>query len=62
MNTSAYDLLCDGNRDCPVDIDEGDQSSQGGRSFNPTLLCCELLHNYTCLCMNSSYKNTCRCA
>ncbi len=42
-NISAYDLLCDRNRDCPVDIDEGDLGNRGGESFNPTLICCELL-------------------
>ena len=41
---SAYDLLCDGVSDCPIDIDEGDLGIFGGQSFNPTLLCCELLN------------------
>ena len=40
---SPYELLCDGISDCPVDIDEGDQASQGGNNFNPTLLCREIL-------------------
>lgn len=42
-NGSAYDLLCDGVSNCPIDIDEGDLGILGGQSFNPTLFCCELL-------------------
>ena len=47
-NVSAYELLCDENRDCPVDIDEGDMGNRGGESFNPTLICSELInvHNH----------------
>ena len=43
-NTQAYKLLCDGTRNCPVDIDEGNQGNRGGQSFNPTLMCCEYSH------------------
>ena len=42
-NVSAYELLCDGDRYCPVDIDEGNRGNRGGQSFNPTLICSKLI-------------------
>ena len=47
--SSAYNLLCDGNADCPIlGADEGD------RTFNPTLMCSELI-NHTHYAIDFAY-------